>query len=77
LYIRWQFSHEKEEAVQKGLPVPDEASAKEKYLGHGVSAPDLEIIKDFLRCKGMGSRGLTLELQGRRLTRGSEARFTA
>jgi len=34
---------------RKGLPPPDEDSARSQYLGKGVPAPDLVTVKDFLR----------------------------
>ena len=38
-----------EDAAQQGLPLPDEAAARERWLRHDVKAPDRESIMDFLR----------------------------
>jgi hypothetical protein len=38
----------KEAALQKGLPVPDEAATRELVLRRNVEAPDLATVKDFL-----------------------------
>lgn len=35
--------------AQEELPPPSEAMARQRYLGEGVKAPDLETVKDFLR----------------------------
>jgi hypothetical protein len=37
------------DALQRGLPAPDEACAKHHYLHQRVEAPDLATIKIFLR----------------------------
>jgi len=47
----------KEDALQRGLPVPDEAAVRERILANNVEAPDLATVKDFFRfcaatCKG-------------------------
>src|SRR4051812_22548655 len=39
----------KEDALQKGLPVLDEAAVREQVLRKIVEAPDLATVKDFLR----------------------------
>ena len=38
-----------EDAARQGLPLPDEKSARERWLQDGVEAPDLASVKDFLR----------------------------
>jgi hypothetical protein len=45
------LSHEemKENALQKGLPVPDEAAIRERVLRKDVEAPELATLKDFFR----------------------------
>jgi hypothetical protein len=35
--------------IQRGLPLPDEATARGRCLGEGVDATDLATAKDFLR----------------------------
>ena len=45
----WHYGGMKEDALQKGLPVPDEAAVRERVLRKNVEAPDLAIVKDFLR----------------------------
>jgi hypothetical protein len=45
------------DAFQRGLPIPDEASARQHYLCKGVDAPDLATVKDFLRFYISTSRG--------------------
>ena len=37
------------DSVQRGLPPPDEDSARQCCLRSGVEAPDLATVKDFLR----------------------------
>ena len=37
------------EAVEEGQPAPTEAMARQRFLGKGAEAPDLETVKDFLR----------------------------
>ena len=39
----------REDALQRGLPAPDEACARHHCLHQGVEAPDLATIKDFFR----------------------------
>jgi hypothetical protein len=46
---RWVLSETIQEPVQPGLPIPDEASARQRCLHKGVNAPDLATVKDFLR----------------------------
>jgi len=39
----------KEDALQKGLPIPDEAAVRDRVLKKHVNAPpDLATVKDFL-----------------------------
>jgi len=47
----------KEDALQKGLPVPDEAAVREQVLRENVEAPDLATVKDFLRFQAATSKG--------------------
>jgi hypothetical protein len=47
----------KEDALQKGLPVPDEAAVPEQVLRKNVEAPDLATVKDFLRFQAATSKG--------------------
>jgi len=47
----------KEDALQKGLPVPDEAAVRERVLRKNVEAPDLATVKDFLRFHAAASKG--------------------
>ena len=51
----------KEAALQKGLPVPDEAVTRERVLGKDVEAPDLATVKDFLRFHAATSKGKIVE----------------
>jgi hypothetical protein len=57
--LMWNFSwrHEgmKEDALKRGLPVPDEAAVRELVLAKNVEAPDLATVKDFLRFKAATS----------------------
>ena len=39
----------KEDALQKGLPVLDQAAVRERVLVKNVEAPDLATVKDFFR----------------------------
>jgi len=39
----------KEDALQKGLSVPDEATTRERVLRKNVEFPDLATLKDFFR----------------------------
>jgi hypothetical protein len=43
--------------VQEGLPPPTEAIARQRFLGKGVKAPDLETVKAFVRFYISTSRG--------------------
>jgi hypothetical protein len=51
----------KEAALQKGLPVPDEAATREQVLGRNVEAPDLATVKDFFRFHAATSKGKIVE----------------
>jgi hypothetical protein len=45
----------KKDALQKGLPVPDQAAVRERVLAKNVEAPDLATVKDFFRfCAATG-----------------------
>ena len=44
----WHYGGMKEDALQKGLPVPDEAAVQKLVLAKIVEAPDLTAVKDFL-----------------------------
>jgi hypothetical protein len=45
----------KKDALQKGLPVPDQATVRERVLAKNVEAPDLATVKDFFRfCAATG-----------------------
>jgi hypothetical protein len=45
------------DTLQPGLPIPDEASAKQHCLCTGVGVPDLATVKDFPRFYIATSRG--------------------
>jgi len=47
----------KEDALQKGLPVPDEVAVRDRVLKRPVDAPDLATVKDFLRFHTATSKG--------------------
>jgi hypothetical protein len=47
LHTRWTLLEMRKDALQRGLPAPDEACAKHHCLQQGVEAPDLATIKDF------------------------------
>jgi hypothetical protein len=49
------------DSLQRGLPIPDEASARQHCLREGVNAPDLATVKDFLRFHIATSRGKIVE----------------
>jgi hypothetical protein len=46
---RWHLADMRKDAVQRGLPAPDEETAREQCLWPGIEAPDLATVKDFLR----------------------------
>ena len=39
----------REKHAQKGLPRPDMETARQQCLQHGITAPDLATVKDFIR----------------------------
>jgi hypothetical protein len=39
----------RKEYARKGLPPPDEETARRQYLGQDVAAPDLATVKDLIR----------------------------
>jgi hypothetical protein len=47
LHTRWTLLEMREDALQRHLPVPDEACARYRCLHQGVEAPDIATIKDF------------------------------
>ena len=47
----------KEDALQKGFPVPDEAAVRKQVLWKNVEAPDFATVKDFLRFYAATSKG--------------------
>jgi len=51
----------KKDALQKGLPAPDEAAVRELVLAKNVEAPDLATVKDFLRFKAAAGKGMIAE----------------
>lgn len=50
------------ESLQRGLLIPDEASARVHCLREGVHAPDLATLKDFFRFHIATSRGKIVEI---------------
>lgn len=51
----------KEDVLQKGFPVPDEAAIRERVLRKDVEAPDLATLKDFFRFYAATSKGKIVE----------------
>jgi hypothetical protein len=51
----------KEDALQKGLPVPDEAATRARVLRTNVEVPDLATLKDFFRFVAASSKGMIVE----------------
>jgi hypothetical protein len=49
------------DCVSRGLPAPDEATAKDRCLGEGVDAPALPTVKDFLRFYMAASWGKVIQ----------------
>jgi hypothetical protein len=49
------------DSLQRGLPIPDEASARQHCLREGLNAPDPATVKDFLRFHIATSRGKIVE----------------
>ena len=46
-HFSWHYVEMKEDAFQKGLPVPDEAAVRDRILKKHVDPPDLVTVKDF------------------------------
>jgi hypothetical protein len=57
----WHYEGMKEDALQKGLPAPNEAVVRELVLAKNVEAPDLATVKDFLRFKAAAGKGMIVE----------------
>jgi hypothetical protein len=51
----------KEDALQNGLVVPDEAAVRERVLREDVEVPDIATLKDFFRFQAAASKGLIKE----------------
>ena len=51
----------KEDALERGLPIPDEAAVRERLLRENVEAPDLATVKDFLRFQAATGQGMIVE----------------
>jgi hypothetical protein len=51
----------KEDALQKGLSVPDEAATRERVLRKNVEVPDLATLKDFFHFVAASSKGMIVE----------------
>ena len=51
----------KEDALQKGLPAPDEAAVRELVLAKNAEALDLATVKDFLRFKAAAGKCMIVE----------------
>jgi hypothetical protein len=47
----------KGDALQEELPIPEEATVRERVLGAKVEVPDLATGKDFLRFRAATSKG--------------------
>ena len=49
---RWHLGGIQEDAAQRGLPLPDQKAAKERWLYDGIEAPDLatEGLPALLHC---------------------------
>ena len=47
----------REDAKRRGVIPPDERTAREHCLSKGVEAPDLAVVKDFLRFQASVMRG--------------------
>jgi len=47
----------KEDALQQGLSVPDEAATRERVLRKNVEFPDLATLKDFFRFNAAAGKG--------------------
>jgi hypothetical protein len=46
-HTRWTLSKMQNDSLQQGLPIPDEASARQHCLRKGVDSPDLVTAKGF------------------------------
>lgn len=57
----WQYEAVKEDALQEGPPIPNEAVVRERVLGANVEAPDHVTMKDFLCWHAAVSRGKIVE----------------
>ena len=57
----WHYEGMKEDALQKGLPAPDEAAVRELVLVKNMKAPDLATVKDFLRFKTAADKDMIAE----------------
>ena len=51
----------KEDALDRGLPIPDEAAIRERVLSENVEAPDLATVKDFLRFQAATGQGMIVK----------------
>ena len=56
----------KEDALQQGLPVPDEAATRERVLRKNVEFPDLATLKDFFRFNAAAGKGYDPEKKNNR-----------
>jgi len=54
---RWTLSEIQRDSLQRELPIPNEASARQHWFCKGVDAPDLVTIKDSFRRYIATSRG--------------------
>ncbi len=59
---RWNLKGLREDFTRRGLTPPDEATVRERYLGEKVDAPDLPIMKDFIRFHAASSSGKIVDL---------------
>src|SRR5580658_10386942 len=53
LHTRLTLLEMRKDALQRGLPAPDEACVRHHCLHQGVEAPDLATMKDFFRFAGI------------------------
>jgi hypothetical protein len=58
---RWNVSEMERDSAQRGLPPPNEATVRERFLGKGADAPDLATVKDCLRFRAATNRGKIVE----------------
>ena len=54
---RWKLDEMREDAKRRGVISPDERTARETLPEQGVEAPDLAVVKDFLRFQAGVMRG--------------------